>query len=482
MIRLRPRNVRMRLTLWYVSVLAAILVLYAAGSSTFLWLNLRRELDRNLIQDIETVESLLSVGPDGNLRLLAQAEENELDEAQKRLLEIRSLDGALLYRADRLRNQNLGGVRAPHEGENGYSERSSRLPDGTRIRLVSRLHTVGKRPVLIRLGRSEEPLWHEFKDLLWVLLLGLPAAIAIAGFGGYALAGRALAPIDTMTRRAEHITAERLNERLPVENSEDELGHLATVFNKTLARLEQSFEQLRRFTADASHELRTPLTAIRSVGEVGLQKDGSAAQYRDIIGSMLEEANHLTRLVDSLLTISRADAGHIQLNRVQTGLMDLAQESAALLEVLAEEKGQQISVQGDQSVAVYADRVILRQALVNLIDNAVKYSPPAGKISVYVKRLDSKEAMVEVEDSGPGIAPEHQSKIFDRFYRSDKARSREAGGAGLGLSIAKWAVESHGGLIELQCGDSSGCTFRVRLPLETQVHDPRPLNTEKAYL
>jgi len=285
-----------------------------------------------------------------------------------------------------------------------------------------------------------------------------------------------------MTRRAEHITAERLNERLPVENSEDELGHLATVFNKTLARLEQSFEQLRRFTADASHELRTPLTAIRSVGEVGLQKDGSAAQYRDIIGSMLEEANHLTRLVDSLLTISRADAGHIQLNRVQTGLMDLAQESAALLEVLAEEKGQQISVQGDQSVAVYADRVILRQALVNLIDNAVKYSPPAGKISVYVKRLDSKEAMVEVEDSGPGIAPEHQSKIFDRFYRSDKARSREAGGAGLGLSIAKWAVESHGGLIELQCGDSSGCTFRVRLPLETQVHDPRPLNTEKAYL
>src|SRR5439155_15941150 len=139
----------------------------------------------------------------------------------------------------------------------------------------------------------------------------------------------------------------------------------------------------------------------------------------------------------------------------QTGLMDLAQESAALLEVLAEEKGQQISVQGDQSVRVDADRVILRQALVNLIDNAVKYSPPAGKISVRVKRLDSQEAIVEVEDSGPGIAPEDRSKVFDRFYRVDKARSREAGGAGLGLSIAKWAVEAHGGLIELQCGDSS---------------------------
>src|SRR6202050_5269199 len=233
------------------------------------------------------------------------------------------------------------------------------------------------------------------------------------------LAKRALAPLGEMAYRAEEITSERLNERLPVGEVNDELGHLARAFNSLLARLEQSFDQLRRFTSDASHELRTPLTSIRSVGEVALQKDGSREEYRDTIGSMLEEVNRLTALVDSLLTISRADAGRIQLHPTVFSAMDLTREAAGLFEVLIEEKRQRIEVDGDEDVSVKGDRVFLRQALVNIIHNAVKYSPIGGTISVRVKHEPEGGLRLEVIDSGPGIAPEHSAKIFDRFYRVD---------------------------------------------------------------
>ena len=250
------------------------------------------------------------------------------------------------------------------------------------------------------------------------------------------------------------------------------MGHLARAFNATLARLEAAFDQLRRFTADASHELRTPLTAIRSVGEVALQVPKSATEYRDVIGSMLEETDRLTRLVDSLLTLSRADAGHIQVQRTDISLLGLAQEASSLVEVLAEEKQQRISVEGDPTLIVSGDRLILRQALVNLIDNAIKYSPAEAEILVRVAAGKDSQLIVEVVDQGPGVRQEHQSRIFDRFYRVDSARSREWGGAGLGLAIARWAVEIHGGQITLQSVEGRGSTFRVALP-STPIKEER---------
>jgi signal transduction histidine kinase len=223
---------------------------------------------------------------------------------------------------------------------------------------------------------------------------------------------------------------------------------------------------LRRFTSDASHELRTPLAAIRSVGEVGLQKGGSSAEYRDIIGSMLEEVNRLTSLVDNLLTISRADAGSLQLQMVQIPILQLAREAASLFEVMAEEKSLDFLLSGDEAIAVQGDRLFLRQALVNVLHNAVKYSPDGGTISVRVQR-NAQEVTVEVEDSGPGVPAEDRAKIFDRFYRVDKARWRESGGAGLGLSITKWVVEAHGGTIGLDGASARGCLFRIQLPRES---------------
>jgi heavy metal sensor kinase len=269
-----------------------------------------------------------------------------------------------------------------------------------------------------------------------------------------------------MARRAQEINAERLGARIDVENPDDELGLLAKAFNETLVRLERSFEQLKRFTSDASHELRTPLTAIRSVGEVGLQKDGDRSHYREVIGSMLEETERLSRLVESLLAISRADAGQIRLQYTTIALLPLVRGAMSFLEVLAEEKRQTMSLEGDESIQVKADSVILRQVVINILDNAIKYSPPEGLVSVLVSRTDSLNACLEIKDSGPGIAAEHQSKVFDRFYRVDEGRSRDAGGAGLGLAITKWGAEAHGGSLQLDSA-SNGSTFRLLLPVVT---------------
>jgi len=462
---LRPRHVRTRLTLWYVVVLASVLVLSWGLTASFLFLQMRSQLDNYAIQDIETVEGLLYFDPHGRLILREDYHNHpESKDVLERLVEVRSSNGGVLYRNERLGNQALGGDPIPGEGEGGYSIRSARLSNGTTVRMASRRHTLDGHPMLIRLGYSEQPIWARFDELAVATLLAVPIVLALAGLGGFVLAKRALAPLEEMACRAEEITSERLNERLPIGEVEDELGHLARIFNNLLARLEQSFEQLRRFTSDASHELRTPLTAIRSVGEVALQKDGSREEYRDTIGSMLEEVNRLTALVENLLTISRADAGRIPLHPTVFSAMDLAREAAGLFEVLVEEKGQRITVQGDERVSVKGDRVFLRQALVNIIHNAVKYSPVGGTISVGVQHEPRGGVRLNVVDSGPGIAPEHAAKIFDRFYRVDESRARDAGGAGLGLSIAQWAVRVHGGDIHLQTTQGSGCTFQIWLP------------------
>jgi heavy metal sensor kinase len=265
-----------------------------------------------------------------------------------------------------------------------------------------------------------------------------------------------------MAERARSITAERLKDRLPVHN-DDELGRLASVFNETLTRLESSFEQMRRFTADASHELRTPLTAIRTVGEVSLRGRRDEVAYREIIGSMLEEVDRLSRLVDRLLTLSRADMGEEKLVVDVIDLAELAEGVREQLEVLAEEKQQTIIVERPVSLRWSGDPVVLRQALMNLLDNAIKYSPIGSQIIIRVAE-DVEGATVDVIDSGPGIPAELQRRIFDRFYRVDKSRSRDQGGTGLGLSIAKSAVELNGGQLTLERTSGSGSRFRITLP------------------
>jgi signal transduction histidine kinase len=276
-----------------------------------------------------------------------------------------------------------------------------------------------------------------------------PVAVAVAGLGGYTLARRALLPVERMTERARSISADRLSDRLAVENPDDEMG-----------RLESSFEQMRRFTADVSHELRTPLTAIRSVGEVGLRERRDEAAYRGIIGSMLEESDRLASLVDRLLTLSRAETGQAKL----ADEFDLASwgRGGRHLDVLADEKRQSISVERTGTPHAYADRVVVRQAVINLVDNAIKFSPEGGRIRIRVADTPD-EARLDVIDSGSGIDAAARDRIFDRFYRAASVPDGAAG-AGLGLSIAKGAVEANNGRLTLAASGPGGSTFRIALP------------------
>jgi len=425
---------------------------------------LREDFDHNLLEDLETVEGTLTKEPNG----LVSLHSNHPDAAEPRIghfIEVWSPEGSLLFRSAALQNQAMGGPPGPNEGLRDPTPSTTRLPNGAQIRLVSSVYHVEDQRVVLRVAYSEEGLWGELREFGVVLLLGFPIALLLAGVGGYALARKVLAPIDRMAIQTQKISAERLTDRLSVENPDDELGKLASVFNAMLARLQAAFDQLRRFTADASHELRTPLTAIRSVGEVALQEQKSPAEYRDVIGSMLEEVDRLTRLVESLLTLSRADAGHVQLQRMDISLLALTREASSMVEVLAEEKGQRMHIDGDAGLIVSVDRLVLRQGIVNLLDNAVKYSPRNTRILVRVGFGAAGQASLDITDEGPGIPFEHQPYVFDRFYRVDQARTREWGGAGLGLAITRWAVEAHGGEIDLTSKHGTGTTFHVSLPL-----------------
>ena len=464
--RLFSKSLRTRLTLFYSALLAGALILYAVCVSAFYLHSLREQVDTSLDRDVETVEGDLTSGSDGRVELTSHEGEADEDEAEGGyLLEVLATDGAVLYRSPQLNGQALGPVAAePKEGDEPIS---MRLGSGELVRRVTRQHRLADgRLTIVRLAVGEEPYWREFWEMAGILGIGLPIVVVLVFIAGYVLAARVLSPVDVMAKRAAQITADHLNERISIPNSEDELGQLGTAFNATLARLESSFEQLRRFTADASHELRTPLTAIRSVGEVALSKGGNENYYRDTIGSMLEETNRLTKLVDNLLMMSRADAGRVSLHFSPVSLLELAKESSSLLEVLAEEKNQSIRVEGNGAVQVNADRTILRQALVNLIDNAVKFSPENGIIRVRVLE-NGPNAIVEIQDNGPGIPAEHRVRIFERFYRIDRARNRQEGGTGLGLSIVEWAVAVHRGKVEVDCESGDGSTFRMHLPSHT---------------
>jgi heavy metal sensor kinase len=456
---LRPRSVRVRLTLWYAGAMMVVLGVYAAAVLFVVRESASQVLDERLHDDFDWASDMLAQRPDGTI-----GEYEEFGEGDSPWLQVWGLtDGQLLYTTPAARRDPVPGadkLAAESQGEDTIV----RVPNvDPPYRVFTGGSRIGGRPVIVQVARSEAPLMQDLRSLTLVLLLGMPVGVLAAVLGGYSLARRALAPLDRMTERARTINAERLQDRLPVDNPHDELGRLATVFNDTLGRLESSFDQMRRFTSDASHELRTPLTAIRSVGEVGLRGRREESAYREIIGSMLEEADRLALLVDRLLTLSRADAGRSKLSRDVVDLPMLASEVVEQLDVLADEKHQSLSLDLKARPNWMGDRMVLRQALLNLVDNAIKYSPERAQITVRVDQ-HSDDAILEVSDTGPGIPEELQPRIFDRFYRVDESRSRNNGGTGLGLSIAKWAVETNGGHLTLESRKGNGCTFRITLP------------------
>ncbi len=462
---LRPKRVRTRLTLLYVGMLVGVLAVYFAGVSILLSWQMSGVLSELAAEDLETVKGLLYVQDDGQIGLRGDYHHHtDWKQVQERLLEILGPDGTILYRNERLGDRTIGGAPFKGEGEHGYSGRSARMSDGTPIILVSGRYDLQGRTVLIRVAYSQDLTGNQLKETLLVLLLAAPLVLAGTAYAGYKMVGRTLSPVSKMAHRAEQIDSERLNERLPIENPDDELGDLARVFNAMLSRIEQSFAQLQRFTADASHELRTPLAAIRSIGEVRLQEDARPEEYRDTIGSMLEEVNRLTSIVESLLALSRADAGQIRLQVSVFPLMALVREAVAFLDVLIEDKHLTFTLTGDEMVGARADHLYIRQAVVNILHNAVKFTPPGGAISARVECRGDSRVELSISDTGPGIPAGQSAKIFERFYRVDESRTGEDKGAGLGLSIAAWAVQANGGEIGMTNSPSGGSVFWIRLP------------------
>lgn len=467
----RPTYIRSRLTLSYIGIFSLVIVLYVCATCSIQYWELNDQLYRAEVQDMETVEGLLYFSSDGKIRL----NEDYHSHPQSRLLlerfmEVLDPKGNVLFRNEKLKGLALGGPPLPQESMASHFARRGQLADGTHVLSVSHYHPVQGKRVLIRIAYSTEPLRRRLIELIAALTLVLPVALIGAGFAGYRVAGKALNPLTAMATLTEQITASRLSSRIPVENPNDEFGHMARVLNGLLERLGESFQKLKGFTSDVSHELRTPLASIRSVGEVGLQRSQSAEEYRDIIGSMLEEVARLSSMIDTLLTIAHADSGAIKLNRTVFPLMDVVEESVGVVGVLAEEKKQLISVTGDPTLSVSADRGFLRMAVINLLDNAVKFSPPSSRIYVEVEYLKSEVASghyarLAIKDEGPGIPSAEASRVFDRFYRLDEGRTRDSGGAGLGLAIAKWSVEAHGGQILLDCAAGRGAIFKIQLPL-----------------
>jgi heavy metal sensor kinase len=449
--------IRARITLGHMAALLVLLAGFAIGIYEFFRQEAYARLDQRLRDDYELVEHSLHRDADG--RVVVRVEIHEATTPEERLL-VEIWDHA---RPEVLWRQGAGdGPDAAFPGPPaGRQEVSTTGVPAMRVR--EGVEAVGGGFVRVRVARTETSVRSQLARLRLALGVGLMVGVCLAGLAGYLLAGRALAPVAQMAARAGRIGAENLHERLPLPNPNDELGRLGGVFNQTLARLQRSFAQLRQFTSDASHELRTPLTALRAVGEVALGQPRQPAEYRETIGSMLEEADRLSRLVDSLLLLARADAGQVPLLRKTVDLVALAREVGTQLGALSEERDQRIAIHADGPVPVSADSEILRRAVVNLIDNAIKHAPLGSAIDVRVGHADAGPTLA-VTDAGPGIAREHQARIFDRFYRVDPGRARDAGGTGLGLAIAKWSVEAHGGTIEVESDPGNGSTFRIVLP------------------
>jgi signal transduction histidine kinase len=468
----RPTNIRTRLAIWFVAILAGILIIYIAVVFSFQYLQLQRQIFHDEIQDVETVEGLLYFDDHGVLQL----QENYHSRPQSRLLEdrlmeVRDQSGDILYRSATLKGMVLGGRSAPEEGSESYNERSIRLIDGTRVLLISHLHPIQNKLVLIRLGYSLAPLHERMARFFLLLILATPIALVLAGFTGYSIARRALRPLDLMADRAKRIGVLNLNDRIAIENQDDELGHMGHVLNHLLDRLEHAFLQLQRFTADAAHELRTPLASLRTMGESSLEQNLQESAYRETIGSMLEETIRLNQTIDGLLLLAKAEMGHADTQQSAFSLPALTKEIVALLDVLLDERSITLVVEGQEAMteSLMADRSLVRVAVLNALHNAIKFTAQGSQIRIdyaHSEHDGNRFQKMCIHDSGPGIPSGEHDRIFDRFFTSRSPQTVAGSGSGLGLSISKLIIERNGGRIYFEIGHADpGARCCIELPV-----------------
>ena len=465
---MNTRSLRFRITAWYAGLLAGALLVF--GVSVYLGLEryLNWDLERTLGSECRTIGTqLLTQHPFKRTTWL----ETEIDEAyapevNSHFIRVIQEGVGVLYVSGPPKDGAFDPSQVPLP--NGEEQnRPRRIPLGSgRQLLVDTLQFTapdGSRFVV----ESGVP-YHQIEVVLHGLLLTygvyMPFIISLAVVSGYWLMRRSLQPVDEITKRAEGITSTNLSERLPVIRTGDELERLSISLNRMIERLDQAFQHINRFSADASHELRTPLTILQ------LELEGIAQSHRlnpsltDQIGSALEETDRMSNIVENLLAISRLDAGEVKMDKARLDLGDLASSTAEQMRLLAEEKSILLRCNVAANVYVEGDRSRLQQVIVNLIANAIKYTQEGGEVEVSV-RGEGSTVVLEVSDNGAGIAAHALPHVFERFYRADKARSRNSGGAGLGLAIVKAICTAHGAEINVSSQEGRGSRFAVELPL-----------------
>jgi two-component system, OmpR family, sensor kinase len=513
-------SVRVRITAWYTAIMALVLVLLSLFTYTIFWKNTVQQTDAELselagaflvtfqdeLQDISHREPQ----PTEDLSALRAAARQAMLEHHFRdhLFAVVDSSGNVVINSE---DVSLG-VSPRGDSSTGAVSRDSFAHDGSTASLLSsrsfrslivsaskgqafqtvqndrrkyrgyaRPMLAAGRPYTLALLRSLHPQQEMLEDVRASFAWVVPIALLLASAGGYFLARKSLASVVAMSTQAEKIGAANLHDRLIVRNEKDELGHLARSFNELLERLEQSFERQRRFVADASHELRTPVAILRGEAEVALsQPVRPSAEYRESLTVLHQESQRLTRIVEDLFTLTRADAGQYPLTPRHFYLDELVADCIHSARTLASAKQISLKAAAEEELSLFADESLVRRMILNLLDNAIKYTPRGGSVSIRCSKCDGSYAL-QITDSGPGIPKDMQARIFERFVRADEARSRgenDGGGAGLGLSIARWIAEVHGGRLELTRSDEAGSTFTAILPARSSNEPANNSNKE----
>ncbi len=430
-----------------------------------------QNFDEDLMGDAKLVASRLRIDPDGfNLVAggLSPGDVLTLEEVRPYIL-LGDSQGRMFKPEFHSRYmQNLvsrGGLEGVLGQKSGFGQASA--PDGRNYRFASLVvKTSGNGDdIVLHLARPMDALTDLLREYRSIYLFSVPLILAVSVPVGWFLAGRALRPFEQIAKTAEQITSTNLSTRIVSRHAEEEVQRLVQAFNAMVGRLNESFQQMRKFNADAAHELRTPLAILQGENEIALRSPGVPEEIQSVLTSNLEELGRLTRMVNDMLTLAEADAGGQVLNLKPVRLVPLLGDLVEQMRVLALDRNISLSLLESPDVVVEADSLWLSRALLNLLDNAIKYSKDNGKIEVWV-REDHNSACLGIRDDGIGIAPEDLPHIFDRLYRADPARTRSSGGAGLGLALVKWIVEVHRGQVSVRSEVDKGTVFEVTLPIE----------------
>jgi two-component system OmpR family sensor kinase len=459
---------RLRLTLWYGSTLALVLIVFSVVLYNVTARSLRDAVDQSLEETANT--AVRSLEERGFLPLIDEEELlSQFPELARidKFFQIFSPSGTITLRSPNIKQHEVPLSRTALEttfsGKSIFE--SAKYPKEPPLRLVSvPIMYRGTLLYIVQVGTSMESIEDTLRRLLLVLLVTMPIALAVSLASGWFLAGRALRPVDAITLAAQRIAAGDLSQRLTVSTSPDEIGRLASMFNDMIGRLDVSFRQIRQFTSDASHELRTPLTVMKGETELVLRRPRPLSDYQSVLESNLEEIDRMTRIVDELLFLSRADMGEVRMETLPVGLESLVEDIHRQATLLGQDRNIAVTLGTVMPAVVQGDELRLRELLLNLVENAIKYSHPNGKVEISLV-AEGSYARLSVRDQGIGIAPDDLSRIFHRFFRTDGARAHTKKGTGLGLAICTWIADSHKGRIDVTSEPGIGSTFTVTLPL-----------------